>query len=378
MPAKKGRGQKMTLADFGGVKEETLDWARDEFAPTPQTGPAEAGDMPPAMGEKKGRDWRDYGFKVGAMEGNFRDQAPVVNTKVVPEDMEAPFVAYVGNLPHTIKGETVEEQFLHVMDVRVIKNDRSTFAYVEFENREALQGAILMTGKIVGGRKIRVDVASDAQRARLEQERGGGSGRESAVIGRDGMGAAQPRMGSRMGSRNASAMDLAFSRDAMGQAPQQGSFESPGSPTPEFSRDAFGEAKPRTPNSNGGRFGGFGGRGSKPASPAATGAPDFSNWRDSDRTEQPTQQPGSPADRGAPAFARRKEGKSPNEEKGGSWRDAPAAKQPEGGSWRDAPAAAAPAKAPKTDDAGSWRDSKPVKQPESTGENPWRRGPPSK
>eukprot|EP00672_Neobodo_designis_P017253 CAMPEP_0174850792 /NCGR_PEP_ID=MMETSP1114-20130205/21139_1 /TAXON_ID=312471 /ORGANISM="Neobodo designis, Strain CCAP 1951/1" /LENGTH=363 /DNA_ID=CAMNT_0016085279 /DNA_START=74 /DNA_END=1165 /DNA_ORIENTATION=+ len=357
----KGRGTKMSLADLGGGDDgKNLDWAQDEFAPTPPTGPAAPGQAVPEMGGKPKKDWRDFGFKAGSIEGNFREMAPVQNTNVVPVDMQAPFVAYVGNLPHNIEPATVEDNFSQVLEARVVRHDRSTFAYVEFETRDALQAAILTSGKNVGGRKIKVDIATDQQRARLEQERkGGNSGRESAAAasfgGRDAMGAAQPsapsmggRSGSKMGSRNASAMDLTFSRDGMGQTARSGGDPmSPASPAPEFSRDVFGAAQPpppRTPNSGGGGRN-FRDRGSKPASPVAGGMPDFGNFRDGDRAEQPAA--ASPADRGAPTFARRKEAverKSPEgETKAGGWRDAPAPAQPKAAavnSWRSGPPAA--------------------------------------
>ena len=408
--SKKGnkKGTKMSLGEFGaGVANEgNLDWARDEFAPTPPTGPAEAGDMPPSLDGKKGRDWRDFGFKTGSMD-NFRDAAPILSTKIVPEDLAPPFLAYVGNLPHNIAPEIVEASFSDVVEVKIIKRDRSTFAYVEFDSRDALQSAIIMTGKNVGGRKINVDLASDQQRARMEQEKSGNSGRESAVAafgGRDAMGQAVPEgraggrggMGSRMGSRNASAMDLAFGRESMGQAVSS----EMASPAPEFSRDQFGEAKPRTPNSSAGRgnFGNFRDR-SKPESPVGGGAPDFTNWRDSERVEQPP--PASPAERGAPTFARRKEREEKTPDSGaargdgGSWRDASG-----GGSWRDAPQEKQPepaAKQPKTAQEGgaakpkspaapaasgaSWRDAPAAEPPAAkpkaaSSENPWRQGPP--
>jgi hypothetical protein len=288
---KTGRGKAMTLAEFAGPSEGNLDWAQDEFAPTPPAGPAEAGQEVPGMdgdGKKRGTDWRNFGFKAGAMTGNFREEAPVQNTKIVPEDMQAPFVAFVGNLPHNIAADLVSESFDDVIDSRVIKHGNSTFSYVEFETRTALQNAILLTGKIIGGRKIRVDVASDQQRNRLEQERNGGSnnasGRESAMIGRDAMGSAQPNMspgpggrgGSRMGSRNASAMDLnrEFTRDSMGAAQPTTGAETPTTGGGgDFSREAFGESKPRTPNSGGRAFGGnFRDRQSKPASPCPRAA----------------------------------------------------------------------------------------------------------
>jgi hypothetical protein len=400
---KTGRGKAMTLAEFAGPSEGNLDWAQDEFAPTPPAGPAEAGQEVPGMdgdGKKRGTDWRNFGFKAGAMTGNFREEAPVQNTKIVPEDMQAPFVAFVGNLPHNIAADLVSESFDDVIDSRVIKHGNSTFSYVEFETRTALQNAILLTGKIIGGRKIRVDVASDQQRNRLEQERNGGSnnasGRESAMIGRDAMGSAQPNMspgpggrgGSRMGSRNASAMDLnrEFTRDSMGAAqPTTGADTPTTGGGGDFSREAFGESKPRTPNSGGRAFGGnFRDRQSKPASPVSTGgprfgeAPDFSAWRES----APMAQPESPAGNGAPTFARRKgprdgpkdgddaevkdmteeqqqkkdtqteEQKAPVPER--NWRDTPAEKQPTQSSWREqAPAAKQQSPAPA---GASWRD----------------------
>jgi len=93
----------------------------------------------------------------------------------VPE--RGPFKSYVGNLPYEVTrddlGELFEKEGCKVMDVRLVM-DRETqrpkgFGYVEFEDRESLVEALKLNGMPVGGRNLRVDVAT----AQQNENRGG-------------------------------------------------------------------------------------------------------------------------------------------------------------------------------------------------------------
>jgi hypothetical protein len=290
-----------------------MSWAEDEFMTPPPLGPQAGGDVPKMRG--------NYGFKVGQMDGNFRDMDTVQLNTVVPEDMEAPFVAYVGNLPHGIDDTTVMDNFADVDDVLVVSRDKSTFAYVVFATRDSLQAAILTTGKIVGGRKVKVDIASEQQRARLDNERNGTQRVNEFELGREGMGGAQqsqPTMGmggqqpgrgmtqnfSRddMGGAQQGAMGMGGGRDGMGQMPPRGRFGGSGMDMGGMSRDSMGGSEVQTPTTGGfdresfgmkqqspktanaGRFP-AGGRG-KPASPVGEGQP-AGGWRQSPTGAKP-------------------------------------------------------------------------------------------
>lgn len=373
---KKGRGkmQTVSLGDFTGTATaggDDLEWAKDQFQPTPPLGPQDGPGEVPKMGAERKR----FDFAVGAMDGNFRDMDRMVPDTVVPEDMKAPFVAYVGNLPNKMGEETLQGYFPTSSEVRIIPKDKGSFAYVEFPDRETLQQAILTTGQIIGGRKVRVDVASQQQRDRLQQERNRASGSPTsagpAFGGRDAMGNTPPPAGgrgmpARMGSRGASMGDLAFDRDAMGSTEQpaqprdmsRGGFASSGfsSPTtggaPEFSRDSFGETKQKSPNSAAGAGGRFGFRNSKPSSPAVrdpgalragdgptprekAAGPDFGSWRTSSNAEESTEA-SAPAPAKSPAASPvTQQQQQPPKERPNAWGRKPEATPAAGGGWRD-------------------------------------------
>ena len=321
------RGQAISLTEFVGECPPDADdnrWAEDEFNP-------EDGDQQQQEQNQHNKKMRkDYGFVCGTMEGNFREEAPVQLTTVVDPNMKPPFVAYVGNLPHKITDEQVAAEWGLVVEARVVSRGNSTFAYVEFETRDALQGAILSTGKNVGGRKIKVDVASEQQRARLEAERngtvgqggggfanlnrdemgsaqsptspngmgmrGGGGGGMSggggfgAMMSRDDMGSDQQpthAFGGRgaMGNTVGSSMDL-LSRDDMGssqQKQQQIGGANGATPVTEFTRESFGQT----------------------TSPKPEGSPAFGNFRNQNNNNSNSSSNGtgktpvSPTGRGA-------------------------------------------------------------------------------
>ncbi|KAK6102092.1 RNA recognition motif family protein [Brugia pahangi] len=97
--------------------------------------------------------------------------------KPVPD--EAPFKAYVGNLPLDLVPGDLDSLFadyavIEAKMMRDYENDRfKGFAYIEFRTREDLERALTLNGVQYDGRVLRVDVA-DAPRGR--ERRGGGRG----------------------------------------------------------------------------------------------------------------------------------------------------------------------------------------------------------
>ncbi|CAG9535757.1 unnamed protein product [Cercopithifilaria johnstoni] len=92
---------------------------------------------------------------------------------------EAPFKAYVGNLPLDLVPGDLDSLFadyavIEAKMMRDYENDRfKGFAYIEFRTREDLERALALNGVEYDGRVLRVDVA-DAPRGR--ERRGGGRG----------------------------------------------------------------------------------------------------------------------------------------------------------------------------------------------------------
>uniref|UniRef100_A0A0R3RZJ3 RRM domain-containing protein n=1 Tax=Elaeophora elaphi TaxID=1147741 RepID=A0A0R3RZJ3_9BILA len=92
---------------------------------------------------------------------------------------EAPFKAYVGNLPLDLVPGDLDSLFadyavIEAKMMRDYENDRfKGFAYIEFRTREDLERALGLNGVEYDGRVLRVDVA-DAPRGR--ERRGGGRG----------------------------------------------------------------------------------------------------------------------------------------------------------------------------------------------------------
>lgn len=336
--SKKNTGKKnakaMNLAEFTGDKKagevgDTLAWAEDDWEDEQQQEERE-------MAIKSGL----FNRKAGAMD-DFRSATIEQLSTVVPVDMVAPFVAHVGNLPNSITEAEFEkafDEFFPVLAVGVVKRPKSTFGYVEVTSREDLQALILQTGRNLGGRKIRCDVASEQQIDRFK-----GGGKAEFAFDREALGQQQPdfRMGGGgmgggggRGMRQSGSMGD-FSRDNFGDQEQQGGGGM-GFGGGFGSNDDLGDfrsaavvSQPPAPGAGGergargdGNFRGGNFRGSKdnsrqnsmPASPNEQQPPapaqDFGGWRDAPVEAQPT----APVEKAEKV--EKKEDKAENKERG--------------------------------------------------------------
>lgn len=162
MPAKKQqRGQKIDTSKlFGGPAEDTLDWAAghnydEEQA---QTHDAKQARSPTAD------DRNHVNITKAASFGNFRDE--VTKTAGVPLDMPPPYVAFVKTFGRSVNEEVMKSYFsnLAVSNVVIINNDKALFAFIEFDSRDDLANALLVTGaKMMYQHPCTVDVAAPEQ-----------------------------------------------------------------------------------------------------------------------------------------------------------------------------------------------------------------------
>jgi len=310
----------MNLTEFTGDKKagttgDSLDWAEDDWEEQQQK-------EEEIILAKQGIKWSRH---AGSM-GDFRSDQAVQLSTVVPEDMVAPFVAHVANLPNSINDDQLQDAFgeqFNVIQVGVVKRQKSTFGYVEVGSREELQSLILQTGRNIGGRKIRCDVATPDQIERFK----GSSQSPFNALSRDAIGSEdQPEFRNPMGGRGMrqSGSMGDFSRDGMGEQ-QGGGFGGLGS------TDNLGDfrsqtvAQPDFPKQSGGKWRKDRGD-SKPASPnAQQESSDFGGWRDAPKQAQPERKDEKKT------WGKKKDA-SPTDKKaseGGTWRrESPTEKKP--------------------------------------------------
>lgn len=98
----------------------------------------------------------------------------------VPKD--PPFIAYLSNLPYDIDEEEISLFFknMRIANMRIPKSDRlgdtpklKGYGYVEFEDRESLMSALIIPDTTLKNRRIRIEIAENAEN---DRRRGGRMG----------------------------------------------------------------------------------------------------------------------------------------------------------------------------------------------------------
>uniref|UniRef100_UPI000182A403 EUKARYOTIC TRANSLATION INITIATION FACTOR 4B n=1 Tax=Homo sapiens TaxID=9606 RepID=UPI000182A403 len=81
-----------------------------------------------------------------------------------------PYTAFLGNLPYDVTEESIKEFFrgLNISAVRLPREPSNPerlkgFGYAEFEDLDSLLSALSLNEESLGNRRIRVDVADQAQ-----------------------------------------------------------------------------------------------------------------------------------------------------------------------------------------------------------------------
>lgn len=316
---KKAKPQTMSLHDFvgpngGKAADDSLDWAHDI--------PAEH-EVEDTSSPVDGVPRKVYARTAGSMN-NFREGTHT-SSKIVDYNMERPYLGFVANLLTNLPEQEVREFFadanIGIENIKMIYKERSTFAFVEFESPQNLQMAILLEGKFLKNRPVKVDIATQEQREKMMNDKAR-AGRDAkspnsggfGSFDRDTMGSEQrsfnslgERRNPRSTTSNNAPRDFEFSRDTMG------------GPQPELSDLSIGGGMRRTPNA-----------------PTAGG---FPNFRDNDRVEQPTLERRMPRQGSRDSVGKDKEGA------GGNWRGSKAASpvtREAVGNWRDQPATEQP------------------------------------
>eukprot|EP00758_Cryptobia_borreli_P014867 Tbor_TRINITY_DN5967_c2_g1::TRINITY_DN5967_c2_g1_i15::g.19070::m.19070 len=90
----------------------------------------------------------------------------------IPDDMQPPYIAFVGNIPTALPESEVKNIFEpnnKVINIKVTTQEKSTFAFIEFGSINDLRNAINLSGKQVKNRNIKVDLASEGQKANMEK-----------------------------------------------------------------------------------------------------------------------------------------------------------------------------------------------------------------
>ncbi|KAL1505505.1 hypothetical protein ABEB36_005056 [Hypothenemus hampei] len=101
---------------------------------------------------------------------------------------EPPFMAYLSNLPYDVDESEIIDLFrnLKIANMRIPKDDRPGeapklrgFGYVEFEDRESLMSALIIPDTNIKNRRIRIEVAANAEndrrKGRMGDRMGGGA-----------------------------------------------------------------------------------------------------------------------------------------------------------------------------------------------------------
>lgn len=315
---KKNKAQTMSLHEFVGpnggqaAAEAELDWAQD--APEEHEVVTDATTGVP----------RKVYARTAGNVGNFREGTTHTNSRVVDYNMEKPYLGFVANLLTNLPEQEVRDFFadadIGIENIKMVYKERSTFAFVEFETPQSLQMALLLEGKFLKNRPIKVDIATQDQREKMMNERAratrdpktpnsGGLGsfdRETMGNEQRSFNSLGDRRNPRSGTSQGAPRDFEFSREVMGGAQPEladapvigGNRRTPNvsSPTTGFPNFRDGERQeqptlerrpPRQPLRDGGSSAAGGGlRGSKAASPVTKEA--IGNWRDQPAASQPS------------------------------------------------------------------------------------------
>ncbi|XP_014470346.1 PREDICTED: eukaryotic translation initiation factor 4B [Dinoponera quadriceps] len=104
-------------------------------------------------------------------------RGPGIDEENIPTN--APFVAYISNLPYDINEPDLEEFFenMKISNMRLPKdaNKSRGYGYVEFEDRQSLIDALSMTNTTIKTRRVRIEVSNSSN----DERRGGRMGRDN-------------------------------------------------------------------------------------------------------------------------------------------------------------------------------------------------------
>ncbi|KAK7206229.1 hypothetical protein BZA70DRAFT_276096 [Myxozyma melibiosi] len=136
--------------------------------------------VPPSRQERPERDFNDLsrGSKFESSEplrDGPRDEYRRQEREPLPIPDEPPFTAFIGNLANEAVDEDLTAFFdgFPIKTVRVIRDRMEQpkgFAYVEFEDREALEKALDRTGEEILNRPVRINVADSPKDDRTTGE----------------------------------------------------------------------------------------------------------------------------------------------------------------------------------------------------------------
>ncbi|XP_051865428.1 eukaryotic translation initiation factor 4Ba isoform X2 [Pristis pectinata] len=105
-------------------------------------------------------------------------RAPDIDMNRIPK--QPPYTAFLGNLPYDVSEESIRK-FFHGMNISAVRLPREStnqdrlkgFGYAEFDDVESLMNALSLNEEMLQNRRIRVDIADQAQEKERESGRGG-------------------------------------------------------------------------------------------------------------------------------------------------------------------------------------------------------------
>ncbi|XP_078392767.1 eukaryotic translation initiation factor 4Ba isoform X2 [Cetorhinus maximus] len=105
-------------------------------------------------------------------------RAPDVDMNRIPK--QPPYTAFLGNLPYDVSEDSIRK-FFHGMNISAVRLPREStnqdrlkgFGYAEFDDVESLMNALSLNEEMLQNRRIRVDIADQAQEKERESGRGG-------------------------------------------------------------------------------------------------------------------------------------------------------------------------------------------------------------